>query len=130
MGGRGVREGAVRGVLWVRRGFQEVAGFLGVAGVVEEIFLVGGRRGDLGGIGGAGLDAEVITKGCGVKVRKIAPEGFLWVLRGSSVFGSVDGLLRGGGQWVQWIPWGSMGKRQRLDSRPKRKLFFCYVWPG
>ena len=54
MGGRGVLEGAVRGVLGIRRGFQEVAGFLGVAGVVEEIFLVGGRRGDLGGIGGAG----------------------------------------------------------------------------
>ena len=73
MGGRGVLEGAVRGVLGVRRGFQEVAGFLGVKGVAEGIFLVGGRRGDRGGIGGAGMDAEVMAEGFGVKVRKIAP---------------------------------------------------------
>ena len=72
VGGRGVLEGATRGVLGVRRGFQEVAGFLGVKGVVKGIFLVGGRRGDLGGIGGAGMDVEVMTRGCGVKVRKIA----------------------------------------------------------
>ena len=65
--------GAVRGVLGVRRGFQEVAGFLGVKGVMEGIFLVGGRRGDLGGTGGAEMGVEVMTKGCGVKVRKIAP---------------------------------------------------------
>ena len=73
MGGRGVLEGATRGVLGVRRGFQEVAGFLGVKGVVEVIFLVGGRRGDRGGTGGGAIDAVVMTKGCGVKVREIAP---------------------------------------------------------
>ena len=73
MGGRGVLEGAVRGVLGVQRGFQEVAGFLGVKGITEGTFLVGGRRGDLGGTGGAEMDVEVMTKGCGVKVRKIAP---------------------------------------------------------
>ena len=84
MGGRGVLEGAVRGVLGVRRGFQEVAGFLGVKGVAEGIFLVGGRRGDRGGIGGgvvaegvmgAGVDAVVMTEGSGIKVCKIAPRG-------------------------------------------------------
>ena len=73
-----------RGVLGVQRGFQEVAGFLGVKGVVEGIFLVGGRKGDRGGIGGAemgegvmgaGVDAVVMTEGSGVKVRKIAPRG-------------------------------------------------------
>ena len=73
MGNRGVLEGALWGVLWVRRGFQEVAGFLGVKGVAEGIFLVGGRMGDRGGIGGAGKDAAVMTKGCGVKVHRIAP---------------------------------------------------------
>ena len=73
MGSRGVLEGAVRGVLGVRRGFQEVAGFLGVTGFAEGIFFVGGRRGDRGGTGGAEVDVEVMTKGCGVKVRKIAP---------------------------------------------------------
>ena len=62
----------MRGVLGVRRGFQEVAGFLGVKGFVEGIFLVGGHRGDLGGTGGAEMDVEVMIKGCGVKVRKIA----------------------------------------------------------
>ena len=73
MGGRGVREGAWRGVLGVRRGFQEVAGFLGVKGVTEGIFLVGGRKGDRGGIGGAETVAVVMTEGFSVKVRKIAP---------------------------------------------------------
>ena len=63
MGGRGVLGGALRGVLGVRRGFQEVAGFLRGTGVVEGIFLVGGRRGDRGGIGGAEMDVEVMTKG-------------------------------------------------------------------
>ena len=63
MGGQGVLEGAVRGVLGVQGGFQEVAGFLGVKGVTEGIFLVGGRKGDRGGIRGAGMDAEVMTKG-------------------------------------------------------------------
>ena len=66
----------MRGVLGVRRGFQEVAGSLGVKGVAEGIFLVGGRRGDLGGTGGAEMYVEVMTKGCGVKVRKIAPGSF------------------------------------------------------
>ena len=61
MGGRGVLEGAERGVLGVRRGFQEVAGFLGVKGVAEGIFLVGGRKGDRGGIGGAEMVAVVMT---------------------------------------------------------------------
>ena len=75
MGGRRVLVGAVRGVLGVWRGFQEVAGFLGVKGVAEGIFLVGGRRGDLGGTGGAGMDVGVMTERCGVEVRKIAPEG-------------------------------------------------------
>ena len=78
MGGWGVREGAWRGVLGVRRGFQEVAGLLGVRGVVEEgVFLVGGRRGDLGGTGGTATDAVVMIEGFGVKVRRIAPGGFL-----------------------------------------------------
>ena len=94
----------MRGVLGVRRGFQEVAGFLGVTGFSEGIFLVGRRRGDRGGTGGTEMDVEVMAKGCGVKVRKIAPGGSLWV-QGSSVFGSVDGLLRDGGQWVPWVPW-------------------------
>ena len=80
MGSRGVLEGALRDVLGVRRGFQEVAGFLGVEGVAEGIFLVGGRKGDHGGIGSAGMDVGVMTKGCGIKVREIAPGGgFLWV---------------------------------------------------
>ena len=61
MGGRGVLEGAKRGVLGVRRGFQEVAGCLGAKGVVGEIFFVGGRRGDLGGIGGTATDTVVMT---------------------------------------------------------------------
>ena len=74
-GGRGVLGNAVRGVLGVRREFQEVAGFLGIKGVVEGIFLVGVRRGDRGGIRGAEVDAVVMAKGCGVKVRKIAPKG-------------------------------------------------------
>ena len=68
----------MRDVLGVRRGFQEVAGFLGVKGVAEGIFLVGGRKGDRGGTGGAVVDAEVMTEGFGVKVHEIAP-GFLWV---------------------------------------------------
>ena len=106
MGGRGVLGGAVMGVLGVRRGFQEVAGFLGVKGVAEGIFLVGGRRGDLGGTGGAVTDAVVMTEGFSIKVRKIAPGGFLWV-QGSSVFGSVDGLLRDwramGSVRVRWV---------------------------
>ena len=77
MGGRGVLEGTERGVLGVRRGFQEIAGFLGVEGVVAEgIFFVGGHRGDLGGTGGAETDVGVMTEGCGVKVRKIAPGVF------------------------------------------------------
>ena len=63
----------MRGVLGVQKGFQEVAGFLGVKGVVEGIFLVGGRRGDLGGTGGAVTDVVVMTEGFGVKVRKIVP---------------------------------------------------------
>ena len=63
MGGRGVLEGAVGGVIGVRRGFQEVAGFLGVNGVAEGIFIVGGHRGDHGGIGGAEMVAVVMTKG-------------------------------------------------------------------
>ena len=75
MEGRGVREGVWRGVLGVRRGFQEVAGFLRVTGIAEGIFFVGGRRGDCGGTGGAGVDVVVITVGCGVKVRKIALKG-------------------------------------------------------
>ena len=102
MGGRGVLEGAAKGVLGVWRGFQEVVGLLGVKGVAEGIFFVGGRRGDRGGTGGAEMDVEVMTKGCGVKVCKIAPGGFLWV-QGNSVFGSVDGLLQDGGQRVQWV---------------------------
>ena len=94
MGGRGVLEGAARGVLGVRRGFHEVVGFLGVKGVVGDavvgVFLVGGRRGDRGGIGGAevvmgaGVDAVVMTEGSGVKVRKIAPRGSCG-FRGDSV---------------------------------------------
>ena len=75
MGGRGVLEGALRGVLGVQRGFQEVAGFQGVKGVVEGIFLVGGRKGDHGGIGGTAVDAVVMTKGCGIKVHKTTPRG-------------------------------------------------------
>ena len=74
MGGRGVLGGALRGVLGVLRGFQEVAGFLGVKGVAEGncggaegtvvgIFLVGGRSGDLGGTGGARIDVAVMTEG-------------------------------------------------------------------
>ena len=63
MGGRGVLEGAVRGVLGVWRGFQEVAGFLGVKGVVEEIFFVVGRKGDRGGIGGTEMDEGVMGAG-------------------------------------------------------------------
>ena len=51
----------MRGVLRVRRGFQEVAGFLGVEGVMEGIFFVRGRKGDLGGSGGAGMDVGVMT---------------------------------------------------------------------
>ena len=105
MGGRGVLEGALRGVLGVRRGFQEVAGFLGVKGVKEGIFLVGGRRGDLGRTGGAVMDVEVMTKGCGIKSARDCTWGFLWV-QGSSVFRGVDGLLWDGGQWVPWVPWG------------------------
>ena len=65
----------MRGVLGVRKGFQEVAGFLGVKGVAEGIFFVGGRRGDLGGTGGAVTGAVVMTEGFGVKVRKITPGG-------------------------------------------------------
>ena len=75
MGGQGVLEGALRGVLGVQRGFQEVAGFLRVKGVVEGIFFVGGHKGDCGGIGGTAVDAVVMAKGCGVKVRKITPRG-------------------------------------------------------
>ena len=77
MGGRGVLEGAWKGVLGVLRGFQEIAGFLGVEGVAEGIFLVGGRRGDRGGTGGAEMDVGVMTRECGVKVRKIAPGVFV-----------------------------------------------------
>ena len=127
----------MRVVLGVRRGFQEVAGFLGVEGVAEGIFLVGGRRGDRGGIGGAetgkgvmgaGADVVVMTKGCGVKVRKIAPGsfcGFKGVL--CSGVSMVSSEVEGNG--FSGFSGDSMGKRQRLDSRPRRKLFFCYTWP-
>ena len=110
----------MRGVLGVRRGFQEVAGFLGVNGVAEGIFIVGGHRGDHGGIGGAEMVAVVMTKGCGVKVCKIAPKGscgFRGVLcSGVSMvsFGMKGSEFRG-------FRGGSMSKRQRLDSQPKRK---------
>ena len=111
------------------RGFQEVAGFLGVKGVAEEIFLVGGRRGDLGGTGGAAIDAVVMTEGCGVKVRKIAPGGFCG-FKGVLCSGVSMVSFREKGKGFRGFSGGSMGKRQRLDSRPRRKLFFCYVWPG
>ena len=117
VGGRGVLEGAVRGVCGVLRGFQEVADFLGVEGIKEEIFLVGGRRGDLGGTGGAETgegvmgaeaDAVVMTKGCGVKVRKIAPGsfcGFKGVL--CSGVSMVSFRMKGSGfrgfRGVQWV---------------------------
>ena len=115
MGGRGVL-GAARGVLGVRRGFQEVAGFLGVKGVVEGIFFVGGRKGDRGGIGGAemgegvmgaGVDAVVMTEGSGVKVRKIAPRGsceFKGVLCSgvSMVSSGMEGSGFSGFRGVQW----------------------------
>ena len=109
MGGRGVLEGALRGVLGVRRGFQEVAGFLGVGGVVKgEIFLVGGRKGDRGGTGGAELDVEVMTRGCGVKVRKIAPgvsvgsrEFCVWECRWSPSGRRAEGSV--GSVGVQWL---------------------------
>ena len=121
MGGRGVLVGAMRGVLGVRRGFQEVAGFLGVRGVIEgeeeEIFLVGGRKGDRGGtegaemdegVMGAGVDAVVMTEGSGVKVRKIALKGscgFKGVL--CSGVSMVSFEMKGSGfcgfRGVQWV---------------------------
>ena len=119
----------MRGVLGVLRGFQEVAGFLGVKGVVEEIFLVGDRRGDLGGTGGAEMDVEVMVKGCGVKVRKIAPGSF-YGFKGVLCSGVSMVSFRMKGNGFRGFSGGSMSKRQRLDSRPRRKLFFCYVWPG
>ena len=129
MGGRGVLEDAVKGVLGVRRGFQEVVSFLGVEGVVEGIFFVRGHKGDRGGIGGTVVDEVVMTERCGVKVRKIAPGvscGFKGVLC-SGVLMVSSGME---GRGFSGFSGGSMGKRQRLDSRPRRKLFFCYVWPG
>ena len=128
MGGWGVLEGALRGVLGVQRGFQEVAGFLGVKGVMEEFFLVGGRKGDRGGIGGADVVEVVMAEGCGVEVRKIAPgvpvgsrefcvRECQWSPPGWRVVGSMDSV-------------DAMSKRQQLDSQPGKKLFFCYIWPG
>ena len=109
----------MRGILWVRRGFQEVAGVLGVKGVVEgdrggtggtvvRIFLVGGRRGDRGGTGGAETNVGVMTKGVWRKSAQDRAGEFLWV-QGSSVFGSVDGLFQEEGQRVPWVRWGFNG---------------------
>ena len=110
MGSRGVLGGALRVVLGVRRGFQEVAGFLGVKGVMEEgIFRVGGCRGDLGGIEDTVVDAVVMTKRCGVKVREIAPgvscefKGVLCSGVSMVSFGMKGSGFRGyrGVQWVR-----------------------------
>ena len=72
------------------------------------------------------MDVVIMTKGSGIKVRKIAPGGscgFKGVL--CSGVSMVSSGMEGSG-----FRGGSMSKRQRLDSRPRRKLFFCYIWPG
>ena len=101
----------MRGVPRVRRGFQEVAGFLGVKGVIEGIFLVRGRKRDRGGIRGTVVDAVVMTKGCGVKVHKIVPGGscgFKGVL--CSGVSMVSSGMEGSG--FRGFRGGAMSKRQ------------------
>ena len=63
------------------------------------------------------VDAVVMTEEFGVKVRKIAPGGFCG-FKGVLCSGVSMVSFREKGGGFRGFSGGSMGKRQRLDSRP------------